>query len=121
EIDQFIREMRNEGELVSFLDQFIEQKNHMQSNYKEALTNAAKIYLRHDDVYKNNVYSKVLEGLSIEEIPEFMVRAGLTEDPIPLHQAASFRGSLNMRMRQKQLDDTLPEWHLDDKRLAYHF
>src|SRR5690606_23464947 len=67
------------------------------------------------------VYSKAMEGLKIEEIPEFMIRAGLSDDPIPLRQAASFRGSLNMRIRQMQLAGTLPEWLLDDKKIAYQF
>src|SRR5699024_174399 len=43
------------------------------------------------------------------------------ENAIPLHQASSFRGSLNMRMRKNQMQPNLPEWALDDKRMAYNF
>src|SRR5699024_7270265 len=121
EVYQYVRNMKNEGELIAYLDQFIAEKQKQQKNYREALTYTARLYMNHDDAYKNVVFEKILSGLSIEEIPEFMIRAGLTEDSIPLRQTSSFRGSLNMRMRQKQLENSLPEWKLDDKRFAYHF
>jgi|SRR5690625_133113 len=121
QINEYVKDMRSRSELISHLDTFIDTKNHLQSNYREALTHAAKLYMRQDDTYKNLMYSKVLSGLAIEEIPEFIIRAGLTEKPIPLHEASSFRASLNMRMRQKQLNNTLPEWYLDDKSIAYKF
>lgn len=121
EVYQYIRDMKNEGELLSYIDSFIEQKNQLQMNYKEALIYAARLYMNKDKPYRNVLYTKILAGFTIEEIPEFMIRAGLTEQSIPLRKASSFRASLNMRMRQKQLNDTLPEWHLDDKRTAYEF
>src|SRR5690625_5347197 len=70
---------------------------------------------------KNLVYTKILAALKTEDIPEFMVRAGLVEDGIPLQQVASFRASLSMRVRQKQLIDPLPEYMLENKRDAYQF
>src|SRR5699024_11145348 len=121
EVYQFMRDLKNEGELTSFIDHFIEEKSKQQANYKEALTYAARLYMNDEEAYRNVMYANILSGLTIEEIPEFMIRAGLSSQPIPLRRAASFRGSLNMRMRQKQLQDALPEWELDDKRRAYAF
>lgn len=121
EIHQLIREMKNDGELIQYINRLVDDKKCRQKNYKEALTYIARLYMNEDEQTKNILYTKILEGLTIEEIPEFMIREGLTGKPIPLMQASSFRGSLNMRMRQKQLHDTLPEWRLDDKRTAYNF
>src|SRR5690625_1869436 len=119
-IDSF-RSLKDSGKLLNYLDTYIEQKQQIQQNYRKALTYGARLYMNNDEAERNLVYSKILPSLHNEEIPEFMIRAGLDEQPLPLQQVASFRGSLNMRMRQKQLNGTLPEWPLDDKRLAYNF
>src|SRR5690625_1769250 len=120
-IYQQIRQLKNEGKLLSFLDTFIQDKKRHQENYREALIYAARLYMQAEDEEQQLIYEKILAGLTIEEIPEFMIRAGLVESAIPLHQASSFRGSLNMRMRKKQMQPDLPEWALDDKRKAYEF
>lgn len=121
EIYKFIREMKDDGELLSFLDRFISEKNKQQNNYKEALTYAARLYMNAETPYKNQLFEKILAGLSIEEIPEFMIRSGLSEHPIPLNQVASFRANMNIRMRKQQLQGMLPEWYFDDKRRSYKF
>lgn len=120
-ITQQIRTLQEDGELLKQLEQIITQKNKLQTNYREALLYAARLYMNEDEATKKVIYERILSGLSIEEIPEFMIRAGLTDTPISLRHAASFRGSLSMRMRQQQLAGTLPEWHLDDKQTAYDF
>ena len=120
-IYQKIRDLKSEGKLLSYLDTFIQDKQEHQQNYREALSYAARLYMQEDKSDKQLIYEKILAGLTIEEIPEFMVREGLVEDPIPLQQASSFRGSLNMRMRKSQMQANLPEWPLDDKRTAYTF
>ncbi|WP_164218455.1 ATP-grasp fold amidoligase family protein [Virgibacillus sp. YIM 98842] len=116
-----INETKLDGGIIDFIDKTVKNKKQHDTNYRNALSYAARLYMNEENDYKNMVYSKALEGLKIEEIPEFMMRAGLSEDPIPLRQAASFRGSLNMRIRQMQLTGTLPEWLLDDKQAAYQF
>src|SRR5699024_3289309 len=103
------------------IDTIVTKKNDMQANYQDALTYIGRLYMNEDDVYRDTIYQKLMEGLSTEEIPEFMVRAGLTEQAIPLQNIASFRSALHMRMRRKQLRETLPEWILDDKVKAYEF
>src|SRR5690625_307622 len=120
EVYQFVRDLKNDGELYSYIDNFIDNKNKQLENYKDALTYAARIYMNENKELKDALYEKMISNLPTEEIPEFIVRSGLTDDPIPLH-VASFRGSLTMRMRQKQLLGHLPEWNLDDKRKAYEF
>jgi len=116
-----INETNLDGRIIDYIEQAVKNKKQHDTNYRNALSYAARVYMNEKDDYKNMVYSKALEGLKIEEIPEFMMRAGLSESPIQLRQAASFRGSLNMRIRQKQLVDSLPEWVLDDKKTAYQF
>lgn len=121
EVHQFMRDLKDNGQLIDYLNHFTNDKIKIQSNYKDALTYAARLYMNEPETYRHVIYSKILNALSIDEIPEFMIRAGLTEEPISLRQAASFRASLNMRMRQKQLVEPLPEWYFDDKQKAYEF
>ncbi|GAB3058601.1 ATP-grasp fold amidoligase family protein [Virgibacillus ainsalahensis] len=116
-----IREQIEEGNLIDYIAQTVKQKQQHEANYNEALRYMGRVFMNEKAAYKQTVYSKILEALKIEDIPEYLIREGLTEEPIPLKQAASFRGSLNMRIRQKQLEDTLPEWLLDDKHIAYSF
>ncbi|GAB3789602.1 ATP-grasp fold amidoligase family protein [Virgibacillus kimchii] len=118
---KMINETKLDGKIIDYIEQTVKNKKQHDTNYRNALSYAARVYMNEEEAYKNLVYSKALEGLKIEEIPEFMIRAGLSDDPIPLRQAASFRGSLNMRIRQMQLAGTLPEWLLDDKKIAYQF
>src|SRR5690625_4109400 len=118
---EMVNETKLDGRIIGFIEQAVKNKKQHDTNYRNALSYAARVYMNEEDDYKNMVYSKALEGLKIEEIPEFMMRAGLSENSIPLRQAASFRGSLNMRIRQKQLVNSLPEWVLDDKKVAYKF
>lgn len=122
-IQQQMRDMKQQGKLMTFLDTFIHDKNRHQHNYREALVYAARLYMQAETADQQMVYEKILSGLTIEEIPEFMIRAGLVEaeEAMPLQQTSSFRGSLNMRMRKKQLQDNLAEWPLDDKQKAYNF
>ena len=121
DIRHYIRQMKDDGELLAFLDRFIHEKKKRQQNYKEALTYTARLYMDAGTSYKNQLYSKILAGLAIEEIPEFMIRSGLSHKPIPLVQVASFRANLNIRIRKQQLHGALPEWYFDDKRNSYHF
>lgn len=120
-IYQKVRELKNEGTLLSYLDRFIKEKKSHQANYREALIYTARLYMQAEAADKKLLYEKILAGLTIEEIPEFVIREGLVEDPVPLHQAASFRGSLSMRMRKNQMQPNLPEWPLDNKHHAYTF
>ena len=120
-IYQKMRDLKTEGKLLTNLDTLIQDKKDLQENYREALTYAARLYMQEEDANRQLVYEKILASLAIEEIPEFIVREGLIADPIPIQSAASFRGSLSMRMRKTQLQGNLPEWPLDDKQTAYTF
>lgn len=120
-IYQQMRDLKKEGKLLANLDRFIQDKKDLQENYREAVTYAARLYMREEDANRQLVYEKILASLTIEEIPEFIVREGLIAEPIPIQSAASFRGSLSMRMRKTQLQGNLPEWPLDDKQTAYTF
>lgn len=119
---KLIRETKEEGKLIDYLNRVIEDKKIHENNYNRALKYAARLFMNEKVEYKNFVYNKVLSALKTEDIPEFMIRAGLeTENSIPLQQVSSFRSSLSMRMRQKQLHDSLPEFTLEDKVSAYQF
>ncbi|WP_052345755.1 ATP-grasp fold amidoligase family protein [Paucisalibacillus sp. EB02] len=116
-----IKDKKEEGELIPFLDKIIENKKRHEENYNNALKYSARLFMKEKEEYRDWIYQKVLPALKIEDIPEFMIREGLRKEPIELRQASSFRASLNMRMRKMQLTSTLPEWKLDDKRNAYSF
>ena len=121
-ITKLMRETKEEGKLIDYLNRVIEEKKIHENNYNYALKYTARLFMNEKIEYKNFVYTKVLSALKTEDIPEFMIRAGLeAESSIPLRQAASFRSSLSMRMRQKQLHDSLPEFTLEDKVSAYQF
>lgn len=120
-ITQRVRTLKDEGILLENLQTMIQQKIRITENYREALLYAARLYMNADQEVRDAVYNEIFAGLSIDEIPEFMIRAGLDESPISLRHTSSFRACLSQRMRQSQLVGTLPEWFLDDKRTAYQF
>lgn len=118
---QAIRDHAEEGTLLDYLEKAVRQRKQHDANYREALRYGARLFMKEKTDYRQLVYSKVLEALHIEEIPEFLIREGLAEEPLPLKQAASYRASLNMRFRQQQLAGELPELVLDNKKAAYQF
>lgn len=120
-ITQYIRSLNEEGKLLEHLDAIIEQKKKIQTNFRQALTYTARLYMNEKDDVRNVIYEKIIAALAKEEIPELIVRAGLTDKPISLRHTSSFRGSLTERIRKQQLTGKLPEWFLDDKRTAYDF
>ncbi|MFD2760932.1 ATP-grasp fold amidoligase family protein [Lentibacillus juripiscarius] len=122
QISETVHAKKNDGKLLDYIDHLVRQKKEHNANYNRTLRYAARVFMNEKPDYKNLVYSKVLKGLHSEDIPEFMIRAGLTdENSISLSPAVSFRALLNVRMRQKQLTGTLPEWRLDNKPVAYSF
>jgi len=122
QIARLVKQAKDNAEIIKFINETLDAKKKHEQNYQDALTFAARNYMNENQANKNFIYSRVLSGMKIEDIPEFIVRAGLTEtDAIHLDQAASFRASLTMRMREKQLTGTLPEWLLDNKQDAYQF
>src|SRR5699024_6544902 len=120
-INQEVRSLKDKGELLTNLNHMVDQKNKIDANYREALIYAARLYMNEDEATRNAIYEDIFKGLATEEIPEFMIRAGLSDSPISLGHTSSFRASLSKRMRQQQLIGSLPEWHLDDKQTAYDF
>lgn len=119
-INNAVREMKNDASLVNFIDEAVRQKRQHDENYIDALTYAARLFMNDRDEYREAIYASLLPGFKIEDIPEFMMREALRGN-MDLKQAASFRASLNMRIRQHQLTGGLPEYVLDDKQTAYEF
>lgn len=119
-INNAVREMKNDASLINYIEEAVRQKRVHDENYIQALTYAGRLFMNDRDEYREVIYSMLLPGLKIEDIPEFMMREALT-DNLELKQAASFRASLNMRIRQYQLTGSLPEYVLDDKQTAYKF
>ncbi len=120
DVHKILKGLKRDGVLFNYLEDLMESKEKQLKNINEALIYAARLYMKERPYKKDYIYKLIINHLKIEDIPEFMVRSGLTNEPIPL-QVASFRGSLTLRMRQKQLTGYLPEWELDDKRKGYHF
>jgi len=122
QITRFLRELRDSGELISFLNRTVQRKKNLQENYANVLKYIARLYMNDHPEYREWVFHKILAVLHNEEIPEFMMRPGLTNEQMPLKHISSYRSSMNTRMRQNQLQETpLPEWVLDDKQKAYQF
>lgn len=119
-VQNSVREMKNDAALINYIEKAVVQKKQHEKNYNEALTYAGRLFMNAQDDYRRAVYSTLLSGLKIEDIPEFMMREAFT-DTMELTHAASFRASLNMRIRKAQLSGTLPEYVLDDKESAYEF
>lgn len=117
---RLIREKKDAGETAEIIDKIITQHTTANENYKSIIQATARLLVKDKEEYRKLLYPKLLSGLKVEDIPEFMVRAGFSEDAIPLKAAASFRASLTMRMRRQQLI-ALPEMILDDKKIAYQF
>lgn len=119
-INNAVREMKNDASLVSFIDEAVRQKRQHDANYIQALTYAGRLFMNEQEAYRKAIYTSLLPGFKIEDIPEFMMREALTGS-LQMKEAASFRASLNMRIRQYQLTGELPEYVLDDKQAAYAF
>ncbi|WP_277674559.1 ATP-grasp fold amidoligase family protein [Piscibacillus halophilus] len=120
-IMQMLAEEHHRGNLLQYLSNLIEQKELHDQNYKNTLHHAARLLMKGKEDYQKVAYDQILNALKTEDIPEFMVRSGFKDKPVSLSPAASFRASLTMRMRQQQLTQSLPEWPLDQKELAYQF
>src|SRR5690625_2247532 len=120
-LTETVRTLKNNGKLLPYIERIVADKQKIDENYKEALTYAARLYMNEELPYKRAIYEQIFAGLSIEQIPEIMIRIGLTDEAVPLVNASSFRASLSMRMRKKQLQRSLPEFALDDKRTAFKF
>src|SRR5699024_766673 len=120
-IQNTLRTQMSDAALIDYIEQAVRQKQHHDENYNQALAYAGRLFMNEDTASRQAIYDELLKALKIEDIPEYMIREGLTADPLSLGPAASFRGSLNIRMRQKQLSETLPEWLLDDKQAAFEF
>ncbi|GAB3063600.1 ATP-grasp fold amidoligase family protein [Salinicoccus sesuvii] len=121
ELRDAIREVEQDAGLMSHMERVVEQKKQHDQNYKEALIYIGRLFMNARTEYRQSVYSTLLEGLKIEDIPEFMMREAFKDKPLTLKHATSFRASMNMRIRKSQLVGELPEYALDNKQKAYDF
>lgn len=123
EIEQFIQDVRKRGRIVDYLEHLLHEKSQLTKNYNHALRYIARLFMREGIEYRHFIYEKILSSLSVDEIPEFMLREGLLEpeeNQLSLKNVPSFRASLSMRIRQKQFMKQLPEYMLEDKIDAYY-
>ncbi len=121
ELVKRVKQAKEDGRILDSLHELIEHRSLHDERFSTALKYAAKQYLNEDEDLKHLVYKNVLQGLKIEEVPEFIVRSAETSQTVPLYDLSSFRASLTMRARQRQLNNFMPEWILEDKFNAYTF
>src|SRR5699024_3484437 len=121
ERQQYLRELKNEGKLLKYMQSYVTHKKATEESAKEALIYIARLYMNEETTIRDYVYGIVRSHLAIEELPEFILRPGLEGKQPALHEVTSFRASLSMRLRNYQYNNRLPEWILDDKQLAYSF
>ena len=112
---QTLRDYKQDGELLNFLDDAIKDKQQHEKQYRDALVYAARLFMKDKPEQKRVVYETILSALKTEDMPEFLMRTDDEEAAVSLQPVASFRASLHMRMRQKQLTEHLPEFALEDK------
>lgn len=117
---ELVKSAKEHGETLEVLDLILNNKLYLNEKYSEALRYAAKLYINTDEDIKYFVYRRVMKGLSMEEIPEFLVREAV-ENKLSLEQTSSFRANLTRRLRLAQIKENLPEWILDNKVSAYSF
>src|SRR5699024_5824517 len=121
QITSLVKELRDDGKLLDYVEQAVEDKQQHVANYNDLLISAARTFMNDRADYRNYVYYQLLPAVKAEQVAVFMILAGRGEERIPLTVVASLRASLHMRMRQKQLIDSLPEFLLDDKSDAHRF
>lgn len=73
-INNAVREMKNDASLVSFIDEAVRQKRQHDENYIQALTYAGRLFMNEQEAYRKAIYTSLLSGFKIEDIPEFMMR-----------------------------------------------
>lgn len=117
QLEKMMKASKEDGSFIEYLDTLIQNKTTHVDQYNSALKYAAKLYKNENPVLRSYVYNKVLLALSIEDVPEFIIR----NEEVSLQSLASFRTSLSSRARTKQLGESLPEWNLDNKLAAYQF
>ncbi|HLS35007.1 MAG TPA: hypothetical protein VK061_02085, partial [Bacillota bacterium] len=78
---ELLRSKKNNGKLLDFITEVVEQKQEHVQNYNEALIYAARLFMNEDKKKRELAYSKVFPALETDEVPEFMIRPGLEEEP----------------------------------------
>lgn len=101
--------------LLKSVDYIINKKKLRNIELNNILISVARVYNQESFIEKKTIYEKILDGLYIEEVPQLIVKGG-NDKSISLQQLASFRTSLSMRSRKRQLNASLPEWILEDKK-----
>ncbi|TMW72350.1 ATP-grasp fold amidoligase family protein [Alteribacter natronophilus] len=119
ELQALVTKSLETGEILSALDQLVSTKGAHETKYLAALRKAAGHYLHQQGLPRNAVYNRVLTGMKMDEVPEFMIRSAEKDTGVELNRLASFRGSLTSRSILRQTDHGMPEWLLDRKKAAY--
>ncbi|GAE26264.1 teichuronopeptide biosynthesis [Halalkalibacter wakoensis JCM 9140] len=105
--------------MIGYVEKIIEEKKCFERSYSEALILAAKKIKKSE--IRNEIHQKIISSLKVGELPEFLVKSSGKGDKLSLRSISSFRASLSMRSRKRQLSTILPEWILDDKVRSYAF
>ena len=114
-----VKNAKKNGEIIEYINNLIVQKQIIETNYNNKLLKAARLFQKEPADFKQVVYSEVLSGLKVEDVPEFIIRFAGEESTLPIKDVASFSASLTGRARIRQLRDKTPEQLLDNKRAAY--
>ncbi|WP_404429367.1 ATP-grasp fold amidoligase family protein [Sutcliffiella horikoshii] len=121
DIFKMIKESKNHGILLENIDGLIYKKSELNKKHYNMLYYIARAFSKDKEEYKSLVYNKILKGLNIDEIPEFIIRDSENENIVSLKQNSSLQAFMSARARKRQLTTQLPEWILENKRLAYSF
>ncbi|PYZ92544.1 teichuronopeptide biosynthesis [Salipaludibacillus keqinensis] len=109
------------GDVIDCLEEIIQLKQKNNHDFNEALYHSMKEAAKEENEIKWFVYTKILSGLNVNEVPEFLLRGMEDQQTVSLAPVSSFRSCLTTRLRRRQLGEDLPEWQLDDKSTGYRF
>lgn len=119
EVQQSIKQTKDNGDIIPYLKRLVERKQSIDTNYNVMLRKIGRQYNQEKADVKRIVFTELLKGLNIEDIPEFIVRFAESKATLSLKEAASFRACLTIQARRRQWRKNTPEQTLDDKLHAY--
>lgn len=106
ELTDIIKQSKDEGEIIEVLDLIIRNRASLNEDYSKSLKFAAKSYINTEENIKYMIYEKVLQGLRLEEIPEFITREAEKEPEYAAKWSIFFQIKFNKKIKAVKAGET---------------
>lgn len=117
-----IKAAKENGDIMNSIGEIQKSKADFEFHHLSALKYAARLYQNEKPEMKYLIYNKILSGIRLDELPEFIAREGLEENLVKLNSMSSFKTGLTLQLMKNQMaDQPLPAWILDEKIKGYQF